>query len=205
MYGMKRGLKYIKVSGQLVSRGEYETSIIDVRPYEAVTLIDEGGEELHFSLLHIPKRLDEHLDQGEKAIFYLLRHRSRENYVGALYAIEVGGKKIFYREIAIGLAKMLARSLSFRIQVMKNPPAFFAYCFFGVLAGSGIFLFTWYIVDLVLGRFLGGLAGCAAAAAWAVLLTYPLVRGNKYAGIAQLEQTMALEGFHSMAQPIGKY
>lgn len=54
MFGMKKELKYIKVTGSIVSRGEYDTNSLEMRPYTAVTIVDDQGEKLYFLRLSRP-------------------------------------------------------------------------------------------------------------------------------------------------------
>jgi len=51
-------VEYICIEGRIASRGEYITESMEYRPYEAVTLIDNDGDEVHFSMLSISKRMD---------------------------------------------------------------------------------------------------------------------------------------------------
>ena len=96
---MKRNLKHIKITGALKSRGEYATASSDYRPYEAVSIVDESGEEVHFHSLSISKRMDEEIALGKRQTFYILRVRAKDTMSGILYAVATDERKIFYKDV----------------------------------------------------------------------------------------------------------
>ena len=97
-FGMGKRLKYLKIRGQLLHTGEPDVDDPDVRVYRAVTLKDDdaGGQEVHFRVMFIPRRLEDALEANDwRGTFYVLRHLDGQGLVGALYAAEVNGQKVY--------------------------------------------------------------------------------------------------------------
>lgn len=102
---MKDDLKYIKIKGTLKSRGEYITNPAEYRPYDAVTIVDNEGDEIYFHSLVISKRLDDTLDYSKEITFYILRFIQKNKMSGVLYAADTGVEKIYYPSLTIDLIK----------------------------------------------------------------------------------------------------
>ena len=58
MFSMSKKLKYIKIHGKITAMGTYATVDADIRPYEAVTVKHDAGDEIHFRILMVPTRID---------------------------------------------------------------------------------------------------------------------------------------------------
>ena len=86
-FGQGKRLKYLTIRGQLMCTGEPDVDDPDVRVYRAVTLKDDdaGGQEVHFRVMFIPRRLEDALEANEwRGTFYVLRHLDGQGLVGAL-------------------------------------------------------------------------------------------------------------------------
>lgn len=191
---MKKGLKYIKVKGKMTACGEYDTSSVWVRPFEAVTFEDEAGEELHFRLLLVPKRIDDTFQVGEPATFYMLRYLKKDQYVGAVYAIDSQGGKICHLDDARKVVKLLARNVSFRGQIFGVPAAF-----------AGLIALGGFLIGALVSSILGTFLGVSAVVAWVAFMLYPLICGHQYAGVDEMESSMRLDGFKAEAHLAAKY
>src|SRR5690554_7980808 len=119
-WNMKKSLKYITIKGKIIARGEYNTASDEYRPYEAVTFVDEHGEEVHFSYLTISKRLDQKVCLNEPSTFYIFRHRESSKASGVLYAVEHQGDKHFYPDTAIHSITSLGLKTSTRANMLME-------------------------------------------------------------------------------------
>ena len=194
MLGVKKGLKYIKVKGRMTACGEYDTSSVWVRPYEAVTFMDEAGVELHFRLLFVPKRIDDNVQLDQPATFYILRFKNKDQYIGAVYAVDLKNEKSYYLDDARKVVKLLARSVSFRGQIFGEPVVFAV-----VIAVGG------FLIGALMSSILGTFLGAFAAVAWGAFLLYPIIWNGQYAGVEEMEGSMRLEGFKVEAHLAAKY
>ena len=189
---MGKNLKYIKINGVMTACGTYDAVDVDIRPYEAVTIKDDSGEEVHFRMLMIPARLDDKFNINQATTFYILRHKDKKGqYVGALYAINVENEKIFYALDAWKAIKTIARMTSTRGVLTSNPMVL---AFLGVAGG----LFFYLIIYLILGQIFGNYAvfpGFAAAAFWIYFLLFPTFKSKLYAGESIMLETMRADGF----------
>ena len=63
-FGQGKRLKYLTIRGQFMRTGEPDVDDPDVRVYRAVTLKDDdaGGQEVHFRVMFIPRRLEDALE-----------------------------------------------------------------------------------------------------------------------------------------------
>ncbi len=194
---MKKNMKYIKIEGVLKSKGEYITSPAEYRPYEAVTIVDSEGDEIHFHTLSISKRMDESLDFKQTMTFYILRYRVKEKMVGVLYAVECDGKKIFYPDTAIPALKSLGLQVRGRYQFITSPQAAMGSIIFG---GGGIATF--------LGAGLGFNPIIACVLGFGGLIFYlysPVFFKSKGAGISQMQSIMQTDGFDTSSSTNSKY
>lgn len=189
---MGKNLKYIKISGVMTACGTYDTVDVDIRPYEAVTIKDDAGEEIHFRMLMIPARLDDKFNVGQATTFYILRHKDKKGqYAGALYAINVNNEKIFYALDAWKAIKTIARITSIRGFLTSNP---LVLAFLGLAGGFFFFWTTFLILENFFGLSAVFLA-IAAVAWWLYFLLFPLFMSKKYAGESIMLETMRADGF----------
>jgi hypothetical protein len=202
MFGKKKELKYIKVSGAIVARGEYDASAVNSRPYTAVTIVDEQGEQLHFQALIIPKRLDDQITLNKPMHFIILRFRGKKGMVGCLLALETDGRKLLYLDEAADLIKSFTRELSTSYQVMKiNTMAFAIFAVVGGYLCVGAAM----LAGAVLGKFIGSVLAFAGVGLWGAKLLYPFVQWKAYAGLPEFEALLAAEGYRAQAPVSDKY
>lgn len=184
---MNKKLKYIKIKGRLKARGEYLTADAEYRPYEAVTLVDNEGDEIHFHSLIISKRMDDAIDYSKEITFYILRFKNKEKMVGVLYAADTGTAKIYYPELALDALKSFALGTSFRYQFAGNVGCIlFIIMFFLVVVG--LILHHWLDFNGTLSMWIGGIAG-------ALFIFYPLLTKHRRAGIEEMKSILANDGF----------
>ena len=191
-FGMGKRLKHLKIHGQLVRTGEPEVDDPDVRVYRAVTLTDDdaGEQEVHFRVMLIPRRLEDHLQaNGWQGTFYVLRHLDAQGLVGALYAAEANGQKAYEPTGSWKALKSMATVSSRRLQVVASNPAVLTFVF---LAGL---LPIWMLCALLLPSSLSLLGTVAAAGLYGYWLTLPMVRARTYVGFEEAERQLKAEGF----------
>ena len=194
---MKKNLKYVKIEGKLKSRGEYATSPAEYRPYEAVTLVDNDGDEIHFHTLSISKRMDESLNFDNPMTFYILRYRHKDKMVGVLYAIESDGTKVYYPDTAIPALKALGLQVRNRYQVIVNP-----------VGAMGILIVAGGALSLALGFGLGFDFATAAIIGFGGMgfyMVYPLIFRSKGAGISKMLSILESAGFNTTSSTNAKY
>ena len=198
---MSKKLKYIKIHGKITAMGTYDTIDVDIRPYEAVTVKDDAGDEIHFRMLMVPTRIDDKLKIDDEATFYILRHKNKKGqYAGALYAIDINGEKLFYPIDGWKAAKGLAQGLSMRYQLSRNPMV--------LLGGAGFAaVFFGFIVALIFFALIGEksavLFGSIAGFTWIYFFMFPLVKSKRFAGQDIMLETMRVGGFVPLhAQPV---
>ena len=199
-----KNFKHIKLHGEMISAGEYDTADVDMRPYEAVTLKDVNGEELYFRLLMVPKRLDDAYKLKEEVTFYLLRHKNKKGeLIGALYAIEKGGEKLYFPDQAWKAIKTVAQAGSRRGILLAIP------VLFTIVAPLGAFI-AFMIIFLLftpLGNFISTTAGLAAAVFWVYALLFPIIKTRKYVNFEEMESIIYANGFKPtvVSSASGKY
>ena len=194
---MKKNLKYVKIEGTLKSRGDYIISPSEYRPYGAVTIVDNDGDEIHFHTLSISKRMDEDLSFGKPMVFYILRYRQKEKLIGVLYAVENDGTKLYYPDTAIPALKSLGLQVTKRYQCMLDPTAMIAILIFGggiISLGFGVGLGFSFIPAALLG--FGGVAG---------YLSLPMIFQAEGAGISEMQDILDSSGFNTTASTNSKY
>jgi len=203
---MKNSLKYIKIKGTLQSRGEYTTDPAEYRPYEAVTIVDDEGEEVHFYTLSMSKRMDDDLDFDQSMSFYILRHRVKDKMGGFLYAVECAGKKIFYPDTAIPYLKDFVLTSSGRYPYIINSSAPVA-----ALIVSGVLTVALYValgaafgltdkimaIALVFGVLSFGLTG--------FYMYSPVIFKTKRAGLSEMKKNLTDDGFDTTSGNNSKY
>ena len=199
-----KNFKHIKLHGEMISAGEYDTADVDIRPYEAVTLKDMHGEELHFRLLLVPKRLDDAYMLKEEVTFYLLRHKNKKGQlIGALYAIEKGNDKLYFPDHAWKAIKTVAQAGSRRGILLAIP------VLFALVAPLGAFIafMIMFLLFSPLGSFISTTGGLAAAAFWVYALLFPIIKTRKYVNFEEMESIIHANGFKPMAlsSATGKY
>ncbi len=194
---MKKNLKYVSIEGALKSKGEYKTSPAEYRPYEAVTIVDKDGDEIHFHTLSISKRMDESLDFNTQMTFYILRYRLKEKMFGILYAIEVEGKKIFYPDTALPALKSFGLTVRNRYQFIVNPAAAM-----GALVLVGGALSLGFGIGLGLGLIPGAVLGFGGMSFY---LYSPMIFKDKGAGISEMEGILNSAGFNAASSNNSKY
>ncbi len=194
---MKKNMKYIKIEGVLKSRGEYCTSPAEYRPYEAVTIVDGEGDEIHFHTLSISKRMDESVDFNKSMTFYILRYRVKDKMIGVLYALEFEGKKIFYPDTAIPELKSLGLQVRKRNQFITDP----AFLMGIMILGGGLLALALclglgfdYKVAMLLGF------GCMG-----LYLFSPFIFQAKGAGLSEMKKILVAEGFNVTSRTNSKY
>lgn len=141
-FGMGKRLKYLKIRGQLLRTGEPEVDDPDVRAYRAVTLKDDdaGGQEVHFRMMFIPRRLEDALEANEwRGTFYVLRHLDGQGLVSALYAAEVNGQKVYEPTGGWKALKFMTAVSSRRLQIVASNPAVLTFVFLIGLVGVSSF------------------------------------------------------------------
>lgn len=194
---MKKSLKYIKIEGKLKSRGEYITSAAEYRPYEAVSIIDTDGDEVHFHTLSISKRMDEALDFNKPITFYILRCRVDEKLVGVLYAAESEGEKIYYPDTAIPALEALGLQVRTRSQFIANPSS--ALMIIAICGGILTSILSYGL------RFDGVLAFFFGFGGIATYLYAPMMFKSSGAGIMQMQEILKTEGFSVASSTNAKY
>lgn len=196
---MKKKLKYIKVNGSIKSKGEYsKTSGVDLyRPYEAVTIVDQEGEELHFNSLIISKRLDDNIKINQPATFYILRYRDGETLHGVVYALDLEGKKLFFPETAIKTLCEMGLQCSIRFTSGSNP--FFTGF---ILVAIGLPVMAGLIKFFSVGFYTSGFIGLASAL---MFLTWPMINSKKRAGIPEMYKILQADGFDTAGNTSSNY
>lgn len=191
---MKKSLKYITIKGRMVARGEYNTASDEYRPYEAVTFVDEHGEEVHFSYLTISKRLDQKVCLNESSTFYIFRHREANKASGVLYAVECEGEKHFYPETAIHSITNLALLTSVRATMLKE-------CLVISIFISFVYSVYRYIShdSSMLVTAVGTMAVLGTAVCW------PFINKKNRAGIPQMYKILSGDGFSTRGVVSDKY
>lgn len=194
---MKKNLKYVKIEGRLKSRGEYDSSIAEHRPYEAVTIIDNEGDEIHFHTLQISKRMDESLNFHNHMSFYILRYRRKEKMFGVLYAVECNGNKVYYPDTAIPILKSFALQSRNRYHFIREPVTAIGF----IISGGGA-------LSLALGFGIGIDLVPAATFGFggmALYMHYPLIFKSKCAGISKMVDILNSAGFNTNSNTNSKY
>lgn len=194
---MKKNLKYVKIEGTLKSRGEYLISPAEYRPYEAVTLVDNDGDEIHFHTLSISKRMDESLNFEHPMTFYILRYRHKEKMVGVLYAVESNGDKVYYPDTAIPALKALGLQVRNRYQYIVNPGAAMGallVCGGGLSLAFSLVLGLSFVPAVILG--FGGMG---------FFIFSPLFFKEKGAGISEMLGILNSAGFNTTSNTNSKY
>lgn len=191
---MNKNLKYIKIKGTLKSRGEYITNPAEHRPYEAVTLVDSEGDEIHFHSLIFSKRMDDALDYSKELTFYILRAKKKDKMAGVLYAVDTGTKKIYYPDLAIEALKSFALGTSLRIQ---NFGCLFPIAMF-FLVVIGLTLHIWLDLDGTLSALIGGITGF-------IFMLYPIFTKGQRAGISEMQSILTKDGFDVGSTGNSKY
>lgn len=191
---MNKYLKYIKIKGILKSRGEYITDSAEYRPYDAVTILDSDGEEIHFHSLIMLKRMDDAIDYSKEITFYILRARRKDKMAGVLYAVDTGTKKIYYPDLALEALKSFALGTSLRIQNFG--------CLFPIamlfLVVIGLTLHIWLDFDGTLSALIGGITGF-------IFMLYPMFTKGQRAGISEMQSILMKDGFDVGATVNSKY
>ena len=201
-FGMGKRLKYLKIRGQLLRTGEPEVDDPDVRVYRAVTLKDDdaGGQEVHFRVMFIPRRLEDALEaNGWCGTFYVLRHLDGQGLVGALYAAEVNGQKVYEPTGGWKAMKFMTAVSSRRLQIVASNPAVLTFVF---LVGL---LPIWMLCALLLPgglSFIGTLVGGAVYGYW---LTLPMFRARTYLAFNDAEEQLKAAGFNVSPVLSNKY
>jgi hypothetical protein len=196
MFGMRKGLKYIKVVGTIQSMQE---------DYKHVVIRDEAGQELKFDALILPTRLHSEIEVATPSVFYFLRAKTGSKMIAALYALEKGGQKIYFDEEAAGICKAFARQLSNRYQFLRDDKirlVYLAICL-GIMAI--IFNSIASVGQYSILRFITQPLGLVLAGTFGFYSWYPLVMGGSYAGISQIKPIMDAEGFKAKSFSNSKY
>lgn len=184
---MNSKLKYICIEGRITSRGEYITESMEYRPYEAVTIIDNDGDEVHFSMLSISKRMDDLITLGEKCRMYILRFKHKNKLYGVLFAAEVSDRKHFYPETAIPALKALALKSRRRYPFISDSSA---------AGGSVLFLGgilgTAFSFGLDIKWIPSFITGLLVVGIWMYM---PMILSSKNAGIKEMRQLLKADGF----------
>lgn len=194
---MKKSFKYISIEGTLKSRGEYSTNSTEYRNYEAVTIVDKDGEEVHFHVLSISKRIDESIKYNTPMTFYILRQRAGDKMIGILYALESDNVKYYYPDTAIPILKSFAYQASFRSQIIADP-----YMRVGAigLGGSALSAACY---------FASGIHPYAAMAlgfgATIMYIAIPMFNKEKAAGISEMKEILQASGFDVNLKTNSKY
>lgn len=196
---MKDSLKYIEVRGKMIACGGYDAHSVWLRPYESVTLKDVEGHELHFKILTIPKRLDEQINLDEECTFYILRNDAAGRLVGAVYALEVEGRKLFYRDEAEKSVRDLGMGVTIRGNLLLNPITGTALVVLGSWVAFMLGFFTFSELSGV-----GVLVGGAMAIGWATYALRPLLGWRRFVGLDHLSAGMKEAGFTDPV-PAAKY
>lgn len=198
MFGMRRGLKYIKVAGTIQSMEDN---------FEHIIMRDNAGHELKFEAMILPKRLQDELEIGNPSVFYLLRFKGNGKMIGALYALENNGRKIYFVEDAISICKSLALQLSIRYKFLSgNNNVRFGYNAICLGIGFGIFeLIANFGGQLRSANFISATLAILLTGVFGLYAWYPLVRRGQYAGIPELEKIMDSEGFKTPVFSNSKY
>ena len=190
-FGMGKNLKYLRIRGRILSTGEAMVDDPDVRVYLAVTLADDdaGGQEVHFRLMAIPRRLEERLVENDWAgTFYLLRYQNAQGLAGALYAAQVSGQKVYDPVGGWKALEGLRGAASVRGQLFSNALLLaFALCV--------VWVPLMLIVTAILPSGLSLLVTTALCGLYAYWLTFPVFRARKHLGFEQAEQQLRADGF----------
>ncbi len=89
---LRNNTKNITVTGIIQSLGEYDMRPIELRMHEGVSILDEDGETLHFSLLIIPKSLSDKIKVGKKFTLNIIRVKQKAKLAGSVYAVKEEGE-----------------------------------------------------------------------------------------------------------------
>lgn len=185
---MNGRLKYIAIKGTLISKGEQRMQSTIYRPYESVSIVDTDGDEVHFRLLTLPKRLDDKVDMSKTMTFYILRYWHKENFSGVCYAIEADGEKYYYPNEAIPMLKRLGLESGARGKMLSMMPGS-AITVIGFLGGA-------LTVGLALGTSLDLATSSAVGFGSAVLyILMPLFFRSKAAGLSEMKAGLKAAGF----------
>lgn len=201
MFGMKKELKYIKVSGAMVSRGEYNTGSVDMRPYTAVTIVDDQGETLYFERLTIPKRLDDHIQLNRQSSFIIFRYRNANGMEGSLLALESEGQKFLFMREALVLIKSLSQSYSARVQLILSTHI----SAIAIVAGGALCLGLGFLIGSIFSKPAGVVLGLGAGGFWIYFIYSPVVRWKRHAGLSYFEGLLVEEGFTALPVTSDKY
>lgn len=194
---MNKNLKYIKIKGTLKSRGEYITTPKEYRPYEAVTIVDSEGDEVHFQTLIISKRMDESLDYSKEITFYILRFKNKIKMAGVLYAVDTGTKKIYYPDLAKDLLIDFAMGTSLIMQLNREIGCIVVIIMFFLIV-IGLILNNWFELDGTMSVWIGGIAGF-------MFVFSPLFTKGRRAGISEMESLLTRDGFDLSSTTNSKY
>ena len=190
--------KHIKISGKLKSRGEYSMGSDEYRPYDAVTIVDDHGYEIHFTVLIIPKRLDEHIIYNKHTNFYILRIKDKLKMYGVLYAIKSEDKKIFYNDLAVSILKSFVNKQSLRCQLVTQSPIGFTVCLF---IGAGIMTFILHFIVGISTEISSALSFLAIGA----FLLFPFFTSSSRAKLSEMYGILEHDGFSITSGSVSKY
>lgn len=196
MFGMKKGLKYIKLVGRWT--GAEPAILAEDRRLTLlgpVTMVDEAGEQLHFKSLYFGNRTAE-LGTGEPpTTFHILRYLKNGEFHGAVFALSSPGReRVYYPDEAWHAVRTLGLSASLRGTLLRQPATV---AVFGVGGGCAVFLLA--------GTAFGLAGAIAAAALWATAWLFPAVATRRYVGAGRMDEILRAEGFVPAAAAPAKY
>lgn len=192
---LKENIKDIIVNGIIKSLGEYDTSLMEVRVHEGVSILDEEGDTLHFSMLLIPKSLSDKINLGEKMTLNIIRIKSKKRLVGSVYAVKTEGDIGYIdSELSLQATKSLIRA-NYKRCMGGNPGAI-------LMSATFLFFFGWFGFGVYFNNVMsGGVAsGCMTLAFYFWPLLVPSLTNVKEHLLSPLSQ-----GYKDVRATASKY
>jgi len=134
---LKENIKNITVNGVIESLGEYNADLIELRAHEGVSILDEDGDTLHFSMLLIPKSLSDKINLSKKMTLNIIRIKSKKRLIGSVYAVKAEDEIGYIdSELSLQATKSLIRA-NYKRSMGSNPGMI-------LMSATFLFFFGWF-------------------------------------------------------------
>lgn len=178
MFGPSKKIKYVRVSGKILSWTTSETEGYTTL-FNNVVFQDDDGDRLEVDRLLVPLYLEEEVELKKSAEYFLCRVRTAEKILAALVAFKIDGKSLYRKSESEVLLKTFIRATSTRHAFIQW------YAFTAVIGG-------WILWAIAAGFFssgglvglLGGILSMLIPALWAYWLIFPSAFWKKYGNMA---------------------
>ncbi|MFT6905189.1 MAG: hypothetical protein ACJAS1_001843 [Oleiphilaceae bacterium] len=163
---LKKNIKDITVNGVIKNLGEYDANLMELRAHEGVSIIDEDGDTLHFSMLLIPKSLSDKIKLGKSTTLNIIRIKSKSKLIGSVYAVKTEDDIGYIdSELSLQATKTLIRA-NYKRYLGGNPGAI-------LTAATFLFLLGWIGLGVYFNNATSG--GVAAAMITLSFYLWPMI------------------------------